>query len=73
DEQFKENARKTVVALQSGDADTIKAWKLLCAQSRKSFEEIYQILNVENLEERGESYYNDMLADTVKALVDKGL
>jgi arginyl-tRNA synthetase len=73
DEDFKGRARQTVVALQAGDADTIKAWQLLCAQSRKSFEEIYAILGVENLQERGESYYNDMLADTVSALVDKGL
>jgi len=73
DDDFKTRARETVVTLQAGDPDTIKAWKLLCAQSRKSFEEIYAILGVENLQERGESYYNDMLADTVKALVDKGL
>jgi arginyl-tRNA synthetase len=73
DEVFKARARQTVVALQAGDADTIKAWKLLCAQSRKSFEEIYAILGVENLQERGESFYNDMLSETVAALVEKGL
>jgi len=73
DEDFKARARQEVVALQSGNADTIKAWKLLCAQSRKSFEEIYAILDIENLEERGESFYNDMLADTVKALEGLGL
>jgi len=73
DEDFKARARQEVVALQSGNADTIKAWKLLCDQSRKSFEEIYAILDIENLEERGESFYNDMLADTVKALEGLGL
>jgi arginyl-tRNA synthetase len=51
----------------------VKAWKLLCAQSRKSFEEIYKMLDVQNLEERGESFYNSMLADTLKQLEDKGL
>jgi len=73
DEDFKARARQEVVALQSGNADTLKAWNLLCDQSRKSFEEIYHLLGISDLKERGESFYNDKLADTVKALEEKGL
>lgn len=73
DEDFKARARQEVVQLQSGNEDTLKAWRLLCAQSRKSFEEIYAILEIQNLEERGESFYNNLLADTVEALDGKGL
>lgn len=35
--------------------------------------EIYGLLDIQNLKERGESFYNDMLADTVKTLEEKGL
>lgn len=73
DADFKARAHQEVVSLQSGNADSIKAWKLLCNQSRKAFEEIYDILDIRNLNERGESFYNDMLADTVEGLVEKGL
>lgn len=73
DAEFKLRAQHEVVRLQSGDPDSVKAWKLLCDQSRKAFNEIYQMLDIRNLEERGESFYNDMLADTVKELEEKGL
>lgn len=73
DEEFKCRARQQVIELQSGDPGSVKAWTLLCDQSRKSFQEIYGVLDVHNLQERGESFYNDMLASTVKELEDKGL
>jgi arginyl-tRNA synthetase len=73
DEDFKNRARLEVIQLQSGNPETIKAWKLLCEQSRQSFDEIYGLLDIQNLQERGESFYNDMLADTVKTLEEKGL
>lgn len=34
-EEFKDFARKTVVKLQSYDAETVKAWDLFCALSRE--------------------------------------
>ncbi len=73
DAEFKGRAHKEVVSLQSGDPESVKAWELLCNQSRKAFEEIYRILGIENLQERGESFYNDMLAETVKELEAKGV
>lgn len=73
DPAFQERARQEVVRLQAGDKESVQAWQLLCDQSRKSFHHIYDLLHVENLVERGESFYNDMLADTVAELQAKGL
>ncbi|BAZ38541.1 arginyl-tRNA-synthetase [Calothrix sp. NIES-4101] len=72
DDNFKETARQEVVRLQSGAEDTLHAWKLLCAQSREEFQEIYDLLDVK-LCERGESFYNPLLADVVKDLEKSGL
>lgn len=72
DETFKENSRKQVVALQSGDAESRQAWQLLCDQSRREFQKIYDTLDI-NLNERGESFYNPYLPDVITALTEVGL
>jgi arginyl-tRNA synthetase len=72
DEVFQETARQEVVKLQSGDADSRKAWQLLCEQSRREFQVIYDLLNIQ-LTERGESFYNPYLNDVVTDLVSLGL
>ncbi len=72
DETFREIARQEVVKLQSGDAESRQAWELLCNQSRREFQLIYDRLNV-TLTERGESFYNPLLADVVKDLEATGL
>lgn len=70
--EFKRQSQLEVVALQSGDSKTLKAWGIICEISRKAYQEIYDLLDVK-LNERGESFYNSMLADTVKDLEAKGL
>jgi len=72
DENFREIARLEVVKLQSGDEDSRKAWQLLCDQSRREFQIIYDMLDI-CLTERGESFYNPLLADVVKDLEETGL
>jgi arginyl-tRNA synthetase len=72
DPQFQEAARKEVVQLQAQDPDTIRAWKLLCDQSRREFQVIYDRLKI-TLTERGESFYNPYLADVVIDLKTAGL
>jgi len=72
DPAFQETARKEVVQLQSGNEESVKAWKLLCEQSRLAFQEIYNRLDVE-LTERGESFYNPLLAGVVSDLKQQGL
>jgi arginyl-tRNA synthetase len=70
---FQETARAEVVLLQSGDEATLKLWRLLCEKSREEFQFIYNALNIQNLTERGESFYNPKLADLVKELEAKGV
>jgi arginyl-tRNA synthetase len=72
DPEFKKRAQLKVVALQAGDADTVKAWKLICEISRLGFQEIYQLLDVK-LVERGESFYNPFLQEIVSDLEQKQL
>lgn len=72
DESFKESAKKEVVKLQAGAEDTLHAWKLLCEQSRREFQVIYDLLDVE-LNERGESFYNPLLSSVVEDLATLGI
>ena len=71
-EDFKKISQQAVVALQSGDPESLKAWKLLCNQSRREFQVIYQLLDI-NLTERGESFYNAFLPAVVSELEEAGL
>ena len=70
-EDFKLISQKEVVKLQSGEEVSLQAWKSICDISRKAFNEIYSILDVD-LEERGESTYNKELAPMVATLQEQG-
>ena len=72
DAEFQEAARNEVVKLQAKDPESIKAWQLLCDQSRREFQVIYDRLNV-RLTERGESFYNSYLPAVVEDLRVSGL
>ena len=69
DAEFKKRAQLEVVALQGGNADSLKAWEAICSISRKAFREIYHLLDVK-LQERGESFYNPLLEQTINDLKD---
>jgi arginyl-tRNA synthetase len=73
DEAFKETAHQEVVNLQGGAEDSLRAWRLLCAQSRREFQVLYDRLWIKALNERGESFYNPFLADIIDLLDKKGL
>ncbi|MCP9833900.1 MULTISPECIES: arginine--tRNA ligase [unclassified Cyanobium] len=72
DETFQATAREEVVKLQSGDPVSRKAWQLLCDQSRREFQRLYDRLDI-GLEERGESFYNPYLEAVVADLAGAGL
>jgi len=72
DEQFCETSRQAVVKLQAKDPETIQAWKLLCDQSRREFQIVYDLLDIK-LTERGESFYNPFLPAVVADLDNLGL
>ncbi len=72
DPEFQAAARTEVVKLQAKDPESISAWQLLCNQSRREFQVIYDRLNIQ-LTERGESFYNPYLAAVVDDLRTAGL
>jgi arginyl-tRNA synthetase len=72
DETFKETSRQEVVRLQAGAEDSRRAWQLLCEQSRREFQLIYDDLGIK-LTERGESFYNQFLSQIVEELDKIGL
>lgn len=74
-EEFQSRARNRVVSLQSGDAETLRLWKLLIEQSQKYFVHVYEQLEVrlDGTEFFGESTYNDELAPTLEELRTQGL
>ncbi|MCW6003482.1 arginine--tRNA ligase [Micromonospora sp. CPCC 205371] len=75
DDTFKERARTRVVALQSGDEQTRRMWRLLVDESEKYFLAVYDRLDVCLTEKDffGESFYNDMLIPVVEELDRLGL
>jgi arginyl-tRNA synthetase len=72
DEAFQSASREEVVRLQGGDPLSLKAWALLCEQSRREFQKIYDRLDI-RLSERGESFYNPYLQVVVDDLRAAGL
>jgi arginyl-tRNA synthetase len=75
DDDFKDRARMRVVALQSGDGETLRLWRLLVDQSVRYFDEVYGKLGVLLTDEdlAGESRYNPMLNQIVDDLATAGL
>jgi arginyl-tRNA synthetase len=72
DPSFQAASREEVVKLQGGDPLSLKAWTLLCEQSRREFQLIYDRLGIV-LQERGESFYNPFLPSVVADLRAAGL
>ena len=72
DEAFQTTSREEVVKLQSGDPVSRRAWQLLCDQSRREFQRLYDRLDI-RLDERGESFYNPYLEAVVADLAAAGL
>ena len=72
DPEFQKKSQLQVVALQAGNQEALEAWDIICTISKKGFEEIYKLLNVQ-ITHRGESFYNPMLKDVVKELEEKNL
>jgi arginyl-tRNA synthetase len=72
DDAFQTTAREEVVKLQAGDPVSRRAWQLLCDQSRREFQLIYDRLGIA-LQERGESFYNPLLPAVVADLQATGL
>ncbi|MEU7583891.1 arginine--tRNA ligase [Streptomyces sp. NPDC041068] len=75
DEDFKERARKRVVALQSGDKETLDLWQRFVDESKVYFYSVFEKLDMEIRDDEivGESAYNDMMAETARLLEESGV
>jgi arginyl-tRNA synthetase len=75
DPAFADRARRRVVLLQSGDAETLALWRKLVDISVEHFTGLYQTLGVtlSPADVAGESTYNALLPGVVDELVGKGL
>ncbi|MER5299129.1 arginine--tRNA ligase [Streptomyces lasiicapitis] len=75
DEAFKERARKRVVALQSGDKETLGLWQRFVDESKVYFYSVFEKLDMEVRDEEivGESAYNDMMPETARLLEESGV
>jgi arginyl-tRNA synthetase len=74
DVDFKERARRRVVALQSGDATSLAFWRKLIDESCKHMNAVYQRLGVLLSDDdiRGESFFNPFLNQVVSDLERAG-
>jgi arginyl-tRNA synthetase len=73
DPEFFERSRQRVVGLQSGEHAARTVWLEFLDSTRRTNQPIYDLLGIHDLEERGESFYEPMLADVVSELEAKGL
>jgi arginyl-tRNA synthetase len=75
DPTFAERARRRVVLLQAGDAETLAFWRRLIGESCAHMNQVFQRLGVLLRDEdlRGESYFNSRLPIVVQDLRALGL
>ncbi|HEY8081770.1 MAG TPA: arginine--tRNA ligase [Acidimicrobiales bacterium] len=75
DEAFAERSRRRVVALQGGDPETLRRWRVLVDESSRYFDRVYRLLDVGLKPEDvvGESSYNHLLDAVVEDLDHAGL
>lgn len=73
DPDFYERSRQRVVDLQAKEPTARATWREFLDMTRRANQPVYDLLGIHDLEERGESFYEDMLPDVVAELDAKGL
>jgi arginyl-tRNA synthetase len=75
DPAFAERSRRRVVALQAGDAETLRLWRLLVNDTKQYYEAIYDRLGISltDADIDPESFYNPVLADVCAELESLGV
>ncbi|WP_166021650.1 arginine--tRNA ligase [Streptomyces chilikensis] len=75
DEEFKTRARQRVVALQSGDEETLALWQRFVDESKIYFYSVFDKLDMPVADDEivGESAYNPMMAETARMLEESGV
>ncbi len=75
DPAFADRSRRRVVALQAGDAETLRLWRTLIDDSKQYYNAIYRRLGVTltDADLAPESMYNSMLEDVCRDLEQAGV
>jgi arginyl-tRNA synthetase len=73
DAEFHERARERVVELQNGEARARETWAELVELTERNNQVVYDLLGIEGLVLRGESFYQPMLDEVVAELDRQGL
>ncbi len=70
DPQFARETRQAVLALQSGETQTLRLWQWIRDESRRHCCEIFHLLDLTltDADERGESFYKDRLPALIERL-----
>ena len=73
DAAVREACREELVKLQAGDPENFQIWQECVALSMREFEAAYKMIDVHYDIQRGESFYNDRLAEVVERLLKSRL
>src|SRR5262249_58191465 len=75
DREFADRSRRRVVALQAGDLETLRLWRMLVDDSKQYSNAIYRRLGVTltDADLAPESIYNSMLDDVCRDLQRAGI
>ena len=73
DNEFLQASQKRTYELQNKIEPAYKIHQEICDMSRIHFNENYKILNIKNIQEMGESYYQNLIPDMIARLEEKGL
>ncbi|MFW5857923.1 MAG: arginine--tRNA ligase, partial [Planctomycetota bacterium] len=70
---LQDEAKAWFVKLEEGDPEAVRLWELFCAESLKSFRQLYARLHVDFDHYIGESFFNDRMEATVERIRAAGL
>lgn len=71
--ELEDEARFWFRNLEKNDEEAVQLWERFRALSLAEFKRLYDFLGIHFDSYQGESFYNDMLEETVKLVVEKGL
>lgn len=73
DPNFADNSRIQTYLLQQGDPFNTRIWTEICSISSNEYKKIYKMLNVHDLVERGESFYQPLIPGVIELLKSSNL
>lgn len=73
DSDFADNSRKQTYYLQQGNEENKQIWKRICEISYSEYSKLYEMLNIKNLTECGESFYQQYIPQVLDILEHNGI